>query len=371
MRPLLFALLAVCFASRVPAQEFHITGSIAGIESGTATLIDLRDENGQVLATSPIESGAYALRGMHPYFGQAYLQPVVILLQNTSGSQSKRLVTCLERMPMVVHSTSDGNYFYGSPELLRLSAAQQEADFCTAAIVRWLSNREYQLASGEPATDSLQHYRMRYETGILNFVRENLHSPISENAWLLAIQSKVTELLSSASLDSLYTWCPQSRKAFWKSWFCLAVEKAKPPVAGDMAPDFALATASGDSIRLSDFRGKYVLLDFWASWCVPCIREIPLLKEIYHKYRPKGLEIVAISTDGSRDKWLAALEKHGTPWTQVHDAGHETIRAATRYGVETLPTHYLVGPDGKIIANGMSVSELDTLLSQVCNPDRQ
>ena len=130
----------------------------------------------------------------------------------------------------------------------------------------------------------------------------------------------------------------------------LAARKRVQP--GMPAPDFTLQTPDGGTLSLSDLRGKYVILDFWASWCAPCRAAFPAMKEIYAQYKDKGLEILGISNDSRREDWLRALEQDQLPWKQVIDEFPEEYApalAATQYAVPYLPTLILIDPDGKIV----------------------
>ena len=119
---------------------------------------------------------------------------------------------------------------------------------------------------------------------------------------------------------------------------------------GEEAPDFTLPKPDGTPFTLSSLRGKYVLLDFWGTWCKWCIKGIPTLKEIYGKYSDK-LEIVSISCSDSDEAWLKGLEKYEMPWTQVHNQDQEGTDGPvvdSIYGVEGYPSFYLSDPKGKI-----------------------
>ena len=119
---------------------------------------------------------------------------------------------------------------------------------------------------------------------------------------------------------------------------------------GQEAPDFTLPKPDGTPFTLSSLRGKYVLLDFWGTWCKWCIKGIPTLKEIYSKYSDK-LEIVSISCSDSDEAWLKGLEKYEMPWTQVHNQdqqGTDGPVVDSMYGVEGYPSFYLIDPQGKI-----------------------
>ena len=116
--------------------------------------------------------------------------------------------------------------------------------------------------------------------------------------------------------------------------------------AGVVAPDFTLNDIHGKPLSLSSLKGKYVLLDFWGSWCIWCIRGMPQMKEYYKKYAGK-FEILGIDCNDPEDKWKAAVKKHELPWLHVYNPKDSKVLAD--YGVRGFPTKILVGPDGKIV----------------------
>jgi thiol-disulfide isomerase/thioredoxin len=126
-----------------------------------------------------------------------------------------------------------------------------------------------------------------------------------------------------------------------------------------MAKDFTALDINGKSLQLSDFKGKYVLLDFWASWCVPCRKGNPHLKELYAKYQSKGCEVIGVSDDDrNHDAWKKAVDQDGLPWHQVLrgldiDKKMRGIKnesdISEKYGINSLPTQILIDATGKII----------------------
>ncbi|WP_299822055.1 TlpA disulfide reductase family protein [uncultured Pontibacter sp.] len=132
---------------------------------------------------------------------------------------------------------------------------------------------------------------------------------------------------------------------------------------GQMAPDISLPTPEGGSQSLSSLRGKYVLIDFWASWCGPCRVENPKVVKMYNKYKGKGFEIFGVSLDQNREKWLAAIEKDKLTWPHVSDLKGWESSAAVLYNVTAIPQTVLVGPDGKIIAKGLRGADLEAKLA--------
>ena len=123
---------------------------------------------------------------------------------------------------------------------------------------------------------------------------------------------------------------------------------AKKQAAGNVAPDFTLNDLNGKPLKLSSFKGKYVLLDFWGTWCVWCVRGIPKMKEYYNKYKGK-FEILSIDCGETQDKWKAGVKKYELPWKHVYQPRTGAVQTTDLYGITGFPTKILVGPDGKIV----------------------
>ena len=129
--------------------------------------------------------------------------------------------------------------------------------------------------------------------------------------------------------------------------------------------DFELPDINGVPIRLSNYRGHYVLIDFWASWCGPCRSENPNVLAAYNKFKDKGFMVLGISIDDhkDRDKWLTAIEEDGLVWPQLSDhQGNENI-SKNIYGITSIPANILIAPDGTVIAKNLKRDELQAKLN--------
>jgi len=138
----------------------------------------------------------------------------------------------------------------------------------------------------------------------------------------------------------------------------------KNTVVGKTAPQFTMADAEGKPVSFSSFKGKYVLLDFWASWCVPCRKDNPNLVKAYDRYKDKNFTIISVSLDDKRDKWKAAIQKDGLTWVHISDLSGMNNPVAKLYGVQPIPDNFLIDPAGTIIARGLHGEELEKKLNE-------
>jgi peroxiredoxin len=136
---------------------------------------------------------------------------------------------------------------------------------------------------------------------------------------------------------------------------------------GQMAPNFTQATPDARQVSLTDYRGKYVLVDFWASWCRPCRAENPTVIKAYNQYKAKNFDVLSVSLDEAKDraKWVKAIQDDQLPWTQVAELKGWRSKAATAYFIKSIPQNFLVDPTGKIIAMNLRGDALPAALAQL------
>ncbi|GAB3937152.1 TlpA disulfide reductase family protein [Mucilaginibacter myungsuensis] len=196
------------------------------------------------------------------------------------------------------------------------------------------------------------------------FIKSNPKSYIS----LISLNSLTGLALDPAVLAPLYAGLSTDLKQTdLGKTVAESIERSKTTVVGSAAPDFSLNDGAGKPMALSSFRGRYVLVDLWASWCEPCRAQNPHLISIYNKYRTKKFAILGVSLDsvGQKGAWKLAIENDGLRWPQVTDLKGWRSEAAVLYNVQTLPQNVLIDPNGKIIARNIRGKDLEDKLAEI------
>lgn len=197
----------------------------------------------------------------------------------------------------------------------------------------------------------------------MKFIKENPNSIVS--ASILSLNSaawgkeRTKELYEQLSIKN-------KNSEFGKE-VLRYIELNKEPKIGEQFADFVSENPNGELKKLSDVKGKAVLLEFWASWCLPCRKENPNLVKTYEKFNPKGFEIFAVSLDQDKESWLKAIKKDNLNWEHVSDLKVFKNEASLIYGVNDIPDNFLIDENGIIIARNLRGEELNNKLNEILN----
>jgi peroxiredoxin len=219
---------------------------------------------------------------------------------------------------------------------------------------------------GTSQLDDLKNY-------VSGFIKSS-NDPIA-SSWALSTNSQVFSMEDyQGLLNGIVTKFPAHKgvakiKEMNERQLALAKQKSQsidePQWINKQAPELSLPDVNGKKITLSSFKGKYVLVDFWASWCLPCRKENPNVIQAYNKYKNKNFTILGVSLDKEKDDWVGAIETDKLSWTQVSDLQEWNSAAVSTFNFTGIPFNVLVDPDGKIIAQSLRGDSLEGKLEEV------
>ncbi|MFD2244802.1 TlpA disulfide reductase family protein [Pontibacter ruber] len=225
--------------------------------------------------------------------------------------------------------------------------------------------QKFNQAMSEGKTQEAEAIRQEYmnmQKDLKKFLAQHPESVVSAFGTLNLINPQ-TDFAFADSMANLYAAkLPNSK---YTTALNERLKGFRTTAVGAVAPDISLPTPDGGSVALSSLRGKYVLIDFWASWCGPCRKENPNVVRMYNEYKDKGFEIFGVSLDQSKEKWVKAIADDKLTWPHVSDLKGWESAAAQLYGVDAIPQTILLDKEGKIIAKNLRGAELEAKLASL------
>jgi peroxiredoxin len=378
MKAFLTAIPLILFSVLAQSQQvksFTLTGSVAGKTAAVAKVyltykvagIDFRD-------SAITKNGDYTFNGKIPEPIRAVLMGKPALASEADNWRPTRKdVAYVFLTPAKIQVTSVDSFSNVIVTGSEAHDAYQKLEAETKALTNAADhlNSQYMIAAQAKEEAEMKKVAARFDSLIDErkrvygeYLRSNLHSPIA----MYIIYEYAGHYIDADKVDPLFNLLPASVKSYpsYKAMSDQLVIARKTSI-GKQASDFTQNDTSGTPISLSSFKGKYVLVDFWASWCGPCRRENPNVVNAYNKYKDKNFTVLGVSLDQpkAQAKWLKAIHDDKLTWTHVSDLQFWNNYVAKLYGVRSIPFNLLLDKEGTIVAKNLRGEKLHLKLAEV------
>ncbi|KUG07228.1 TlpA disulfide reductase family protein [Solirubrum puertoriconensis] len=339
-------------ASSGPAQ-FEVKGQLSNATAGTRiVLADGTDSAWRRLdSTNTDAAGRFALRGQ-------IAEPAVYTL--LVGPKAESVPVALDNTARVL-LTADANQLAASAQQGGTADAQVLQRF-QEVLRRHRQRTQELIKQGEQRSGPWNDAWSERVVGTKQLISQHPTSLVAAYATVdLSGYSREEALLDSLT-NHFAAALPNSRY----TQVLLDRQQARQATAvGKPAPELSLPGPDGQPVALSSLRGRYVLVDFWASWCKPCRQENPAMVKLYQQYKQKGFEVYAVSLDDSREKWLKAIAADQLPWIQVSDLQGFSSPSAEVYDARAIPLTVLLDPQGRVVAKDLRGKQLEEKLAKL------
>ena len=391
-----FIVILVCLFVGVSCQnkpQYTIDGKISGNEDGMKVLLNKLGDTGSTFVDSTfIKDGKFVFEGVVDE--PAYYSIMIDRTPQGEVSSEKYMTNSqfyLENSPISFSGNIDSlpSYFWskkprkqaqitgsGTEDLYQKYLAIGEKQGSELSRLNDEYLQKYHIPSMDGIFNKKEGIEISRKMEVLrkqlaeikwNFVKENIQTVVGYDLAKQYFQDMYVRI-TPEQIDELevlvdQAW-PNTTKA---SEFKAMAEKGKRVAVGTKYSDIELVNPDGKKVKLSEYvpEGKYVMLEFWASWCGPCRGEIPHLREVYKEYKDKGFEIVSISIDRKDQDWKKAMKEENMVWTQLNDPGEFEGPVTQVYNIMGVPTCILLDKEGHIFKTDMRGAQLDAVLEEI------
>ncbi|HEY9260930.1 TlpA disulfide reductase family protein [Chitinophaga sp.] len=372
------AFLAGC-AGQTEKGEFKIDGHFSNLPLGPVVLEELTLENVKVVDSTNVKdaSGKFSLKGMVAEQGLYRIRfdngKFVLLALDAGDMKIDGDIDKLEDIKVTgSEPTTELQQFLGdiSKQSISLTAEMRQLDSLHGSLPD---------SAFQPKLVALQKKEKDFENSFFLMADKTKNpanavfaiSQVRNGEEIVAHKQVITNLTTRFPKNTLVKSMTDKIAELEKSQQqgggsdAAGGEEPSAVKVGQVAPDFTLPDQTGKMISLSSFRGKYVLVDFWASWCGPCRQENPNVVKAYQQYKGKNFTVLGVSLDKTKDKWQQAIKEDGLAWNHVSDLKFWDSAVVPLYGINAIPTNFLLDPQGKVIASNLRGPALEEKLREV------